>query len=678
MISCYFLPFAILTLLGIGLSHAERLSSPASRKCPVSRCRVKALRSMLARDSIEVARSSSDFVMALAAVTFSPITCAIGCSGLAILIHLASDFIMEALELAIPVATGKTLSNRQSALPWKLFFALLAYMQAHVKRVLFAVLSGIVAGQLLLQFFWWLAYREELRIRKRRKRVNNTRKACGRRSCYTTHSPRKLTWTPPNILHRNFWVCTTIFTVVGLILVPWMPELVSFQAQPPASTLSSPTGINLPPAPEFDPPQWFDPPHRDQIFWLKSVATVARHSARVSWQVLTVSLPITDVPDSLPAEPLLNDSWASAEQVDPFNEAASLQLNMTTCINPDAEAWPSKGRRLPASAPAMIFPDHNGWYSSWANTMATMTDITATQMEPAYLILSFSHTPHSPSHTHASLVSIKAAAASDGRMSDGACTTDLSTAVAIKSASALQSSTPMLIRPPIAPLQSSTPVLVHSSLALLHSSTAGVLRSQLAPLHSSTALALRTPVRYPAGQGSCPAVNMPTAVTSIDYMMAVEADDPVAGLSTAVTVLAADALSTNRLASSSFVQSDSAAGNSSRKISLRPQISLTDSHPRVAAPEVDPFTLQVNMDVISNATQPHPVPAASHKDAASRHWDIMPIGLGICESNSAGGQTKIDCKHAHMSSLFSQLTYVPQKLSYPHVLARCLKLQSML
>ena len=238
----------------------------------------------------------------------------------------------------------------------------------NARRVLFAVLFGFVICQLLLHFSWCLAQRQELRIRKGRRRVNNARKACYGRSCYTTHSPRKLTWTPSTVFHRNFWIFTLVLFVVGLMFVPRMPDLGNVPAHLPTTTPSSQSGLNLPPRPKFNPPQWFDPPHRDQIFWLKNIATVVRHSAEVSWQVLTVSLPVTDNPDLLPTESLLTDSLAAAAQLAPSNEATRLSLNTTICINPDTEAWSVKGGRHPSMAPALEVSDNDAWHFASAET----------------------------------------------------------------------------------------------------------------------------------------------------------------------------------------------------------------------------------------------------------------------------------------------------------------------
>ena len=234
---------------------------------------------------------------------------------------------------------------------------------------------------------------------KWRRRVNSARKACRGRSCYTTHSPRKLTWTTPTIFCSNFWVITAIFTTVGLIYVPSMPDLVRFHAHAPASTSSSPTGLTLPPVPEFDspsnPPQWFDPPHRDQIFWLKKVATVVRRSAKISWQVFTIGLPVTDMPYLLPTEPLLPDSLAAAAQVEPSNKATSFLLNITGGINPDAEAWSVKGER------------HSAMALSLGRQKNKHNRLISSSLEPLHPLLGFPHKPKLFMQSHAAPDSIK-------------------------------------------------------------------------------------------------------------------------------------------------------------------------------------------------------------------------------------------------------------------------------
>lgn len=530
-----------------------------------------------------------------------------------------------------------------------------------------AVLAGAISCQLLLQLFWWLLQNQELRVRQWRRKANTARKAVGGRSFYATHSPRKLTWAPPSVFRRTFWVVTVILTIIGLFFVPRMPDLVPFHSHSYATT-PSPDSVRLPPVPKFAPPQWFDPPHRDQVLWLKTVAKVVQHSARVSWQVLTSSLPATDGPVQLPADLKLNGSSAS-DKVEPFNKAASLQLNTTTCINPDAEAWPVKGRRHPTWAPAMTFSDHGGWHHA-SVYRTTMTDTAATQLEPDYLIVSLPYMPKSLTVIQVPPVNIAAAAASDGRyVADGSCSTDPSTAVAIQPPSAhLQSFTTMLVCSDLAPLQSSPTDAACSPLELLHSPT-GFLRSLLAPMHSSTALAVWTPLQCPALQGSCPATDEPTAaLTSPDYTMAVEVANSLAELSPAVTAVAAGTSPTIRLASSSLAQPQctSPISNTSQKISLRPQSPLTDSHPLVAAPEVDPFILLASMNIVNNTTQSHPVPAASHQDAASRHWNIKLIGFGTPENDLIGGQITTDSKQAHISFLMHSvgihLSHTPKPL----------------
>ena len=61
----------------------------------------------------------------------------------------------------------------------------------------------------------------------------------------------------------------------------------------------------------------------------------------------------------------------------------------------------------------------------------------------------------------------------------------------------------------------------------------------------------------PSLQGSCLAADMPSAVTSPACIIVIEAADPLAELSTTVTVFAADALPTSRHASSNVTQPDS-------------------------------------------------------------------------------------------------------------------------
>ena len=546
------------------------------------------------------------------------------------------------------------------------------------KYVMFAVFFGIVACQLLLHFFWWLAQRQELHIRKWRRRVNSARKACRGRSCYTTHSPRKLTWTTPTIFCRNFWVITAIFTTVGLTYLPSMPDLVCFHAHAPVSTSSSPTGLILPPVPEFDPPQWFDPPHRDQIFWLKNVATVVRHSAEVSRQVFTMGLPVTDMPFFIPTEPLLTDSLAAAAQVEPSNKATSFLLNITGCINPDAEARSVKGERPPAMALSLSQQNnkHNRLISS--------------SLEPVHPLVGFPHKPKFLMQIHAASDSIKPVAASDGRIRDDCCRADAATAVAIWF--------------PPEPLRGVSASAMWSFTALVRwSSLTALLGIDTPAAETFTALAVWTPLQALPAVGVCSAQEVPTAVTSLDHTMPIEATVSGAALAAALTTFPAgkDTLtleflmplicagestilvpladptyfwgklksapcrlicqgqthaSPSRHASSSRQpQLSFVIRHTSLKRHLRSQSSLTDPRaPLMTTSAYDPFALQASLNITSNLAKPPPMPTALHRDAASGHI-------------STSERIKTLCNHASSMQSTCICLSRPRSLSVPFV-----------
>ena len=104
------------------------------------------------------------------------------------------------------------------------------------------------------------------------------------------------------------------------------------------------------------------------------------------------------------------------------------------------------------------------------------------------------------------------------------------------------------------------------------------------------------------------------------------------------------------LASSSVQSQLSPAIRNTSLKSLRPQRPLTDPRTSLmAAPAIGPFTLQAKMNITSITTGLPAMPAAVHKDAASRHI-------------STGGQTKTICnKLLHCHNL--HLSFLTQSLS---------------
>ena len=118
-------------------------------------------------------------------------------------------------------------------------------------EVLFhAVGLGIFLAHVLLLALWCLAQRQEKHHRQWKVNINRSIKAAGLRPYFATHTVRKLTWSPPTVFHRSFWVVAA-FTLVTLFFIPTMPT------QPPPSPFLSalnPTRLNLPPTTLYDTP----------------------------------------------------------------------------------------------------------------------------------------------------------------------------------------------------------------------------------------------------------------------------------------------------------------------------------------------------------------------------------------------------------------------------------------
>lgn len=182
-------------------------------------------------------------------------------------------------------------------------------------------------------------------------------KAAGSHTAFRTHTPRKLMWTSPSPLRPVFWVWAAILTVAVLVYIPKMPDLTPH----PLHTVTSPTsGMHLPPTLEFNPPQWFDPPHRDQVYWLGNVARAVSHSTRVSWQVITSKFPMS--PPSLvspsqsfdsPTSPFLGyDIWQSMSSWHSISSAGDLHLNPTanSLDMPESSALPTSPSSIQLSA----------------------------------------------------------------------------------------------------------------------------------------------------------------------------------------------------------------------------------------------------------------------------------------------------------------------------------------
>ncbi|KAL3132856.1 hypothetical protein ABBQ38_006781 [Trebouxia sp. C0009 RCD-2024] len=115
---------------------------------------------------------------------------------------------------------------------------------------------------------------------------------------------------------------------------------------------SSTSGVHLPPTLEFNPPQWFDPPHRDQVYWLENVARAVSHSTRVSWQVITSKFPMSppflashsqsfDSPTSPPFPGY--DAWHTMSSWHSTTSAEDLHLDpvVTSLHMPKSSALPT-------------------------------------------------------------------------------------------------------------------------------------------------------------------------------------------------------------------------------------------------------------------------------------------------------------------------------------------------
>lgn len=208
---------------------------------------------------------------------------------------------------------------------------------------------GVVFALVALQLLWLSAQHSEQRYRRWKKTSNSKLKAAGSHTPFATHTPRKLTWTAPSVLSPVFWVCAAILTVATLVYIPRLPDLMP---NPLRTFTSSTSGVHLPPTLEFNPPQWFDPPHRDQVYWLENVARAVSHSTRVSWQVITSKFPMSppflashsqsfDSPTSPPFPGY--DAWHTMSSWHSTTSAEDLHLDpvVTSLHMPKSSALPT-------------------------------------------------------------------------------------------------------------------------------------------------------------------------------------------------------------------------------------------------------------------------------------------------------------------------------------------------
>ena len=170
---------------------------------------------------------------------------------------------------------------------------------------------------------------------------------------------RRLTWSPPTIFNRLLWVSVAAFTLLTLFFMPTMPTHPPPSPSPHAPT---PTGLTLPPTTFHDPPQWFDPPTRDRVYWLENVGRVASHGARVSWQVLSLRLPASPTPAI--AQQDLNVSHNNVSTTQPAHAQVNCSMpanhsSLASCIcpNPHMASWSVKDNTFPMVT-LLPFSDH--------------------------------------------------------------------------------------------------------------------------------------------------------------------------------------------------------------------------------------------------------------------------------------------------------------------------------
>ena len=136
------------------------------------------------------------------------------------------------------------------------------------------------------------AQKLERHFKKHARRVKGNQRLHGQQAIYATHSGRKMTWTIPSISHMSSWAPALVVILLILCIFPRMPAVPASLPNSPTQTMqSSASGLAFPPTTLYDPPQWFDPPGRDRIFWLDNLFSTMSHTARFSWDVFTVNLP---------------------------------------------------------------------------------------------------------------------------------------------------------------------------------------------------------------------------------------------------------------------------------------------------------------------------------------------------------------------------------------------------
>ena len=115
---------------------------------------------------------------------------------------------------------------------------------------------------------------------------------------------------------------------------------------------STPPGSTCPPQPSTTPPHWFDPPTRDRVYWLENVGRVACHTARVSWQVVSLNLPATLKPATVEENFSVSSKAAVTTQMGHADVNCSMPANFSSlascmCPNPHMASRPVKGKTFP-------------------------------------------------------------------------------------------------------------------------------------------------------------------------------------------------------------------------------------------------------------------------------------------------------------------------------------------
>ena len=109
----------------------------ARRKMAISGCKKMAGKSIWCEGfhrCSHLQNVPSDFVVGFAVFTLSILKCATICTGFAVIIHMWSTLIVEALEFGVHLGIGKIQSNRRSSFTLHLSCALLSCTNAQVAK----------------------------------------------------------------------------------------------------------------------------------------------------------------------------------------------------------------------------------------------------------------------------------------------------------------------------------------------------------------------------------------------------------------------------------------------------------------------------------------------------------------------------------------------------------------